>query len=485
MFQKLQKNPLIICLITLLAVLLFFISYKSFHSQKLLNFNLKKPTTILILGSDQVYDWQKYGYAVKVKNSFRGRTDTIIILRFDPENKTLTGLNIPRDTKIFVNGKNPEKINYLNTIGGPTLVKRIIEDLLKIKIDHFVMVNSDSVKKIIDTVGGIEVEVPQNMHYKDNTDGIDLNLKAGKQVLNGQKAVWFARFRSTALGDIDRIQRQQILIHAIHKKLSDPTLIPRIPQIISMGLESIETDLEFSNIIQLGNFARNISKNNLIFATLPGTFSEPEHNTKIIKVHRERKENLEQQTTSPEETNPCTDCATYGDCEFYKCNNSSAITTTSPSAESTNEDYEVITTVQSPRFVSYWLPNVDETKELVKKLFKNNLNKKKYEQEKINLDASLIKIGIINASNNKKLTSDFLKKIREEGFQIVSVENKDFKLEKKSKIYFQKGNIEEAYFLRQELILPKDVEVLGGSLGSPLADLTLFLSQDLENFEVK
>ena len=156
---------------------------------------LQKPITLLAVGCDQEYKLTSAGYRIKVPNSGRGRTDTIIIFKFDPQNSTMSALNIPRDTKIFINGKRAGKINQLNTLGGPFLLKRVLENLLKIQIDNYILIDIAGIQKIVDQAGGIELRVPKRMVYRDQTDDLNIRLEPGKQVLNGRETIGFLRFR--------------------------------------------------------------------------------------------------------------------------------------------------------------------------------------------------------------------------------------------------------------------------------------------------
>lgn len=266
----------------LISLVFIALAYYIVHHPSL-SFNdteLRKPINILLIGSDQVYDTKTYNYKVKVKNKFNGRSDTIIVFRFDPAAKTIKALNIPRDTRIKVNS-NTDRINILNEIGGPLFLKAKLEKLLKIKIDKYIVTNSQGFVEVVDILGGVNINVPINMRYTDKTDGLDINLKKGQQKLSGKESLGFIRYRRTALGDIDRIKRQQLFLHAMQKKAHSPLIFFKAPLIISKAFEHSATDLNFLEIFQLANFAKNIKSENIKFKTLPGTFNEP---TRISSV---------------------------------------------------------------------------------------------------------------------------------------------------------------------------------------------------------
>ena len=229
--------------------------------------SLNKKLNILVLGCDEIFEENEKGTKV-----IKGRSDTIIILSCNPFKNTLNMLNIPRDTKINIPGHGSEKINFLNSIGGPIFTKKCIEKLLKIHLDNFVMVNVQGLNKIIDEIGGIVVDVPQKMQYQDTTAMLNINLFPGKQLLNGEQAVGFVRFRYDNLGDIGRIQRQQIFMRAIVKKLLDPITFTKLPEVISIYKKTILTDLKSKEIIKIANFIRNVPSSHQNVAILPGEF---------------------------------------------------------------------------------------------------------------------------------------------------------------------------------------------------------------------
>lgn len=231
--------------------------------------SLNKEANIVILGCDEVFSDSTNGNLL-----WKGRSDAIAIIHCNPIKNTLNVLNIPRDTKIKIPGHGAEKINYLNTIGGPIFTKKYLEKLLNIHIDNFIIVNVQGISKIIDELGGIQVEVPQRMEYHDYTAMLHINLYPGKQVLNGKQVEGFLRFRHDMLGDIGRIQRQQAFMRAIAKKLLDPIIFTKLPEAISIYKKTILTDLKPSEIIKIANFVRNLPQNKHVTVILPGDFGQ-------------------------------------------------------------------------------------------------------------------------------------------------------------------------------------------------------------------
>ncbi len=201
---------------------------------------LTRPVNILVLGvkvltSDLDHNpYEDVGYHALV-NSFEGLSDTMLLLRFDPEKEDLTILSIPRDTKTLVPGHGITKINSANYHGGPALTAEAVSDLLNgVEIDRYVRVNVQGIEKLIDALGGVDIFVPKDMKYTDESQHLYINLKKGQQRLNGEQAVQFLRFRYDAYGDIGRIQRQQSLIRAVKEQTINPRTILKLPEILSV-----------------------------------------------------------------------------------------------------------------------------------------------------------------------------------------------------------------------------------------------------------
>lgn len=199
-------------------------------------YRVTRPVNILLLGVDEVPDATPGSEEV-----FSGRTDTMLLARFNPDKSTLSVLSIPRDTRVEVPGDGIAKINHANIVGGPEKVAETIQSNLgPVAIDRYVRVNTEGVRELIDLIGGVEVYVPQPMVYEDKTQGLYINLQPGWQTLNGDQAEQFARFRSDGQGDIGRVQRQQILLQALRERLMSPRVIPQLPQMIRVMLRYID-----------------------------------------------------------------------------------------------------------------------------------------------------------------------------------------------------------------------------------------------------
>jgi LCP family protein required for cell wall assembly len=241
---------------------------------------LTRPVNILILGmkvlttdvNDLPPEARNLGYHALV-NSFDGLSDTMLLIRFNPHTNQLVVLSIPRDTRTLVLGR-MTKLNEANQEGGPALAATSVSDLLGgIEIDRYVRINVQGVEKLVDALGGIEVNVPKDMQYQDDSQHLYINLKAGPQRLDGNQALQFLRFRYDDHGDIGRIQRQQMMMRAVLEQALNPKTIARLPKILSVIQSHVDTNLSIEELLALAGFASKTNSHNVQMLMLPGNFS--------------------------------------------------------------------------------------------------------------------------------------------------------------------------------------------------------------------
>jgi len=249
---------------------------------------LTEPKTILFLGTDVVYN-EKSGNKRADKTAFNGRTDTIMLARLDPYQNSLDVLSIPRDTQANIPGYGVQKINAANVLGGPELTLRTVSSLLDLPVDNYLILNVHGLMEMINELGGITVEIPKPMHYMDWTAKLLIDLSPGFHTLTGNQAMGFVRFRHDALGDIGRVQRQQIFIRALIDRATKPDAWLHIPKLISIAQDYIDTNMSMSFILKIANFMRGVPKDNRHMVMLPGHFSgtgdwvaEPDDIHKIV-----------------------------------------------------------------------------------------------------------------------------------------------------------------------------------------------------------
>ncbi|MGB3310839.1 MAG: LCP family protein [Nodosilinea sp.] len=231
-------------------------------------YQVTRPVTILVMGIDEVPDAQPTSDAV-----FAGRTDTLLLVRVDVEAGTINVMSIPRDTRVQIPGFGMDKVNQANVLGGPELVAQTLGyNLSNIQVDRYVRINTAAFREMVDLVGGIEVNVPRRMEYTDRTQGLYIDLYPGWQTLNGNQAEQFARYRKES-GDIGRVQRQQMLLKALRERLTNPTVIPKLPQAIRVLQRYVDTNLSLEEMLAIANFGLEIESDQLQMVMLPGRFS--------------------------------------------------------------------------------------------------------------------------------------------------------------------------------------------------------------------
>lgn len=235
-------------------------------------YRLARPVNILVMGIDRLSDSDK-----DVPDIFSGNSDTMLLLRLDPATKSLNMLSIPRDTQVDIPGVGIDKINDANVRGGAALAARVLSHTLNnVTIDRYVRVSTGAFRELVDLLGGVEVFVPQPMQYVDETQKLNIDLAQGWQTLNGERAEQFARFRNDNKGDIGRVQRQQMLLKSLRSRLSSPTVLPRLPQIVGVMQKYVDTNLSLEEMLALVNFGMHIEPDGLKMVMLPGRFSDPE-----------------------------------------------------------------------------------------------------------------------------------------------------------------------------------------------------------------
>ncbi|MCC7528144.1 MAG: LCP family protein [Candidatus Melainabacteria bacterium] len=234
--------------------------------------SLHEPMTVLVLGTDVVYSDR--GRRLKAdKDAFTGRSDTIMVCRLDPYRNSLGVLSIPRDTQVRIPGYGTQKINAANALGGPYLAQTTVSQFLGIPIDHYIVLNVHGLVDLVNELGGITVDIPKKMQYMDWTAKLKIDLAPGVHTLTGNQAMGFVRFRHDALGDIGRVQRQELFMRAVLDRAMQPASWGHIPKLMEIAQNYINTDMNTGDLMMLAQYARGVPKANQFMAMMPGTFS--------------------------------------------------------------------------------------------------------------------------------------------------------------------------------------------------------------------
>lgn len=214
----------------------------------------KEPVNFLVLGADAT------------ENDPTGRADTIIIVHVDFEKKQATMISIPRDFYVEIPGNGKDKINHSFNYGGPALTIKTVQEYTGLPIHHYVVVDYQGFINIVDALGGVTVNVKEEMV----DDELGEPLYPGVQKLNGGAALFYVRFRNTALGDFTRIADQQNFARALIDESTRIQNAFKIPTLINIVTSNIKTDMSLSQMMDFANEARSFKQENLTTVMLPG-----------------------------------------------------------------------------------------------------------------------------------------------------------------------------------------------------------------------
>jgi polyisoprenyl-teichoic acid--peptidoglycan teichoic acid transferase len=188
-------------------------------------------------------------------------TDTMIVVSLDPLNRTAAMLSIPRDVYINKPGTYQGKINGAFAFGGPDLARKLINDLLGIRIHSYALVNFDAFNRIVNGVGGVIVDVKRPVRdesYPTVDYGVErVNITPGPQLMFGDTALKYARSRHDS-NDYSRARRQQDVLGALRVKLSQPSALRTLPALMDGVGTTIETDFDPTNVLPLARTASSI-----------------------------------------------------------------------------------------------------------------------------------------------------------------------------------------------------------------------------------
>jgi cell envelope-related transcriptional attenuator len=186
------------------------------------------------------------------------RSDTMIYMVVRPDDKKIAYLSFPRDTLVAIEGYGEDKLNHSYAFGGLALLTATLKNNFHIPIDHTVKVNFKSFQKVIDTMGGITIDVEADM----DVPWENINLKKGKQLLNGYNALAYVRWRSDGRGDLGRIERQQKFMHAVSEKFREmkPWTAAKVLWVV---YQEVDTDMSFKDMVLLGTKLIGIGKDDI------------------------------------------------------------------------------------------------------------------------------------------------------------------------------------------------------------------------------
>lgn len=366
-------------------------------------------------------------------------TDTIMLFSYNPRTQEASMLSIPRDTFI---GDDPDeatawdKINSIYQLGVDGLLEDV-SNLTGIEVKNYVVVDTAGFKELVDTIGGVTFNVPMDMKYDSYSQGLHIDLKAGEQVLDGDKAEQLVRFRhnndgstypaSYGLEDEGRMKTQQAFLTELAKQTLTVGNIPKIMDILDIANKYVKTNMDFNMLKDYVPYLVELNMNDIKKDTLPG---EPAL-TNGVWVY------LADEEDAPKVINELFPKSMLYNIEETEGNTISNSTVNEESNETTAEN------------------EIDTTS--------------------INIDKEDIKIELLNATDNIKNISKMSNLLEDLGYNVTKTGNTN---SASKTVIINRSNVSEEFLdeIKQEL---KTAEVEEG--GETTVDITIIIGQDYEN----
>lgn len=280
--NKVLKTVIIIALALILCVgvgvTCFTVFYLSSINSKSSAINVNylepqedEPVNILVAGVDVA---SNNSLELGMKNNIK-KANAIVLLHYEPKNKILKIISIPRDTMIKLNEKR-QKINISNSVNGPKYLTDNIEELTNIKINYYVQLDYNAFRSVINALGGVDVNIDKTMKYDDNVQNLHINFPKGVTHLNGEKAEEYFRWvknnsdKDVEGDDLVRIKNQQVLIGAVINKFNRFSTAFRYPAIISSISKHLETNMTPNQILKYARTFSNLKSENISLTTAKG-----------------------------------------------------------------------------------------------------------------------------------------------------------------------------------------------------------------------
>ena len=230
-----------------------------------------KPFYMLLLGVDKDEARAKGSEYGSSEGAYR--SDSIMLVRIDPQKKKATLVSIPRDLRVDMGEYGTQKINAAYALGGPTLAVKTVQKLSGVKISHYAEIDMDGMEKVVDAVGGVTVNLGVAVKDPKYTK---LDLPAGKVKLNGKKAALLCRARhaydSYGAGDFYRAANQRAVIAAVAKKVLSSDVATMTKTVTAMA-DMVHTDMSATDIVSLASDMRGMDTSKDIMTGMAPTDS--------------------------------------------------------------------------------------------------------------------------------------------------------------------------------------------------------------------
>lgn len=207
-----------------------------------------------------------------------GNTDTIMVGCYDVKSGTLDVLSIYRDTLVDV----PWEIKKINSVYNNTGLEGLlseVKDLIGYTPDYYFVMELDMVAQILDAIGGVDYDVPYNMHYDDPTQDLHIHFDAGKQHLNGEDAVKVLRWRKNnsgenlSVGDVGRVEIQHSFLKALAGQALSLRTLAHLDDILDIVDENLDSNLSYGEMLWFGEHVLREGQDAVRFHSLPGDYT--------------------------------------------------------------------------------------------------------------------------------------------------------------------------------------------------------------------
>ncbi|MCL2840213.1 MAG: LCP family protein [Defluviitaleaceae bacterium] len=203
--------------------------------------------------------------------------DAMMVASFDARENEINVISIPRDIRVDSTrgvGRRKPVASYSagrgggrGHEGGVAQLKRELSTLIGFEPDFYVHVDYRAFERLIDAVGGVEIDVPRRMFYVQG-GAVDINIPAGLQVMDGRTASHFARYRHS-ITDYGRMENQQAILTALYQEMLSPSMILQLPELIRIYQENVNTDMSFQDMLWFVNHLSHMDMSGLSTYTLP------------------------------------------------------------------------------------------------------------------------------------------------------------------------------------------------------------------------
>ncbi len=198
-----------------------------------------EPFNVLVIGSDRRPPQQR------TEETSGTRSDTLMLVRVEPETGNTRIVSIPRDLLVEIAPDEEGKINSSYTEGGPERVVDVVENYTQASVDHTVIIGFKGFTKVVDAMGGVKIDVEEGLPANHD-------LQSGIHTLNGKQALFYVRYRGSAGGDLDRIDRQRQVVAAMRSQAMRVDSLTKLPALVKALDKNVKSDLDFQETLTLG-----------------------------------------------------------------------------------------------------------------------------------------------------------------------------------------------------------------------------------------